>query len=239
MMNLELTSNVDLALARMCVEASARAYAEVSFESELAHVLVVPATTAAPMIIAFRGSADVRAWLTDLRIGFTSTPFGRVHAGFWQSTNSVIADVLDLPQVRAAVPVVVTGHSKGAAEAVICARLLAASGKPVEAVHTFGKPRVGDAMWRAGYNAALGSVTTRWEHEEDIVTRMAAWLTGYRHEGLTDAFMSSIDGLELNPPLWRKAASDIWGTFWGYKAGHIEQVMDHPVSRYREHINSL
>jgi hypothetical protein len=150
-----------------------------------------------------------------------------------------MADVMRLPEVVGATPVIVTGHSKGAAEAVICARLLAAAGKPVASVHTFGKPRVGNAEWRAGYNAVLGSVTTRWEHEEDIVTRLAAWCTGYRHEGLTDAFLSSFGGVEINPPLWRRAASDLWGTFWGYQAGHIEQAMDHPVSRYQEHINSL
>lgn len=231
-------AGIDLALPRLCVAAAARAYAEVSFESPLAQVLVVPATQAAPRIIAFRGSADVRAWLTDFRIGFTRTDFGRVHTGFWQSTNSVMAEVLALPAVRAAIPVVITGHSKGAAEALICARLLRAAGKPVEAVLTFGGPRVGDAAWRAGYNGLLGEVTQRWVHEEDIVARLAAWCTGYRHIR-HEYFCSSFGGVERDPGVWRLAASDIWGTFWGYRKGHVEQVEDHPVSRYLEHINSL
>lgn len=230
---------LNLELARACVEASARAYPEVSFESPLAHVLVVAATQASPLIIAFRGSEEVRDWLTDFRIGFTATDYGRVHTGFWQSTNSVMGEVLALPAVRAAIPVVVTGHSKGAAEAVICARLLAAAGKPVEAVVTFGGPRVGDAMWRADYGKTLGGSTTRWVHEEDIVCQLAAWCTGYRHVIAAEAFMSSFGGVEIDPPIWRKAASNLWGTFWGYQQGHIDQVQDHPVSRYLEHLNSL
>ena len=243
----------DLALARMCAEACARAYREQTFGNDLAHVLVVPAgdgkgqmaNGTGATIIAFRGSANTRDWLTDFEIRFRYTQFGRVHAGFWESTNSLMASIMALPEVMGAFPVIVTGHSKGAAEAVICARLLAAAGKPVAAVVTFGGPRVGDAAWRIGYGKCqmadgktLGEITQRWVHEEDIVCRMAAWCTGYRHVG-TEAFMSSFGGVELNPPFWRKAASDLWGTFWGYAQGHIDQVEDHPVSRYLEHLDSL
>lgn len=229
---------IDLTLARVCVRASTQAYAQVSFESELAHVLVIPATATMPMIIAFRGTCDIGEWLVDFRMRFSATLYGRLHTGFWRSVNSVMAEVFALPDVKSALPVIVTGHSKGAAEALICARWLAAQGKPVQAVVTFGGPRVGDAQWRAGYNASLGEVTKRWVHEEDIVARAPVWMMGYRHVG-HEYFMSSMGGVEVDPPLWRLAASDLWGTFWGYKAGRIEQAMDHPISRYQEHLEQL
>jgi predicted lipase len=237
-MNLQ-PATCNLQLARACVAAAARVYSEVSFQSELAHVLIVPATTETPMIIAFRGSADTKDWLTDFKMRFGETPYGWVHAGFWASANSVMEQILGLAQVRAAIPVVITGHSKGAAEALICARLLAASGKPVEAVVTFGGPRVGNKKWRADYGKALGDRTTRWVHEEDIVCRMAAWCTGYRHVPAVEAFIASFGGLKINPPLWCKAASDIWGTFWGYESGQIKQVQDHPVTQYLQHLAKL
>jgi hypothetical protein len=237
-------AGVDLGLARACVEASARAYAEVSFESGLAHVLVVAddgAQGTRPTIVAFRGSADRRDWLTDFGVRFWYTACGRVHAGFWDSTSSVMGNVAAVGPG----PVIVTGHSKGAAEALICARRLAEAGREVSAVITFGGPRVGDAAWRTGYNQlqmangkCLGDITQRWVHEEDIVPRLPVWISGYRHVG-HEYFLSSFGGVEVDPSIWRLAASDIWGTFWGYRKGHIEQAEDHPVSRYLEHINQL
>ena len=236
----------ELVLARLCLAASVRAYSLASLEGEEAHALVVPATAGCPKIIAFRGSSDVRDWLTDLRVMFRHTVFGRVHSGFWSSGHSMITPLLAGENDRqgAVEPVILTGHSKGGADATICARLLVAAGWPVERVVTFGAPRVGDRAWRDGYNGCwtgtkrLGEVTDRWVHEEDIVARMAPWLTGYRHVG-HEYFISSMGGMRVDPPLLALAASDIWGTFWGYRAGRIEQVRDHSISRYQEHIGGI
>jgi hypothetical protein len=247
--NHPVTAGIDLPLARKCVNVCARAYQSETFGSDLAHVLVEQSE--GPAIIAFRGSSDVKDWLTDFRVGFCYTQFGRMHKGFWESSTSVMAGLMKLDQRAIIAPVILTGHSKGAAEAIICARRLAALGRPIQAVVTFGGPRGGDAMWRAHYNSqetnypsatgqhqTLGEATMRWVIEEDIVPRLPAWIAGYRHVG-TEVFVSAFGGVEVNPPLWRKAASDLWGTFWGYKQGRIEQAVDHPVSKYVEHLNSL
>ena len=233
------------------MQASARAYSEATFESPLAHALVIPATGNCPKIIAFRGSADVRAWLTDFRITLSYTAYGRVHSGFWRSAGSVTPRLLQLTPE----PVIITGHSKGAAEALICAIILAGAGWPIVRVVTFGGPRVGDAVWREGYNLTrspkiangqwpmadgktLGETTERWVHEEDIVARLPVWISNYRHT-LHEYFCSSFGGVEIDPPLSRLALSDLWGTFWGYRRGHVEQAEDHPISRYQEHLASL
>jgi len=242
--------NCDLGLARICVQASARAYQEATLTSELAKVLVVRSPYVNAPIIAFRGSADARAWLTDMRVCLAQTEYGKLHCGFYASTRTILGQLLALDQRSQPEPVIVTGHSKGGAEALICARILAAAGKPVQAVVTFGGPRVGDARWRKSYDdqsanlsgalgqPTLGDITYRWVHEEDIVPRLPVWMMGYRHVG-HEAFMSSFGGVEIDPPLQRMAWSDLWGTFWGYRAGRIEQALDHPIARYQEHLEPL
>jgi hypothetical protein len=246
----ELTTQ-DLELAWQCVGAAARSYSMVTIENNLCHVLQVPLVMGPPWwkkvnIIACRGSDSLRDVVTDLEIGLVDLGIARVHAGFWKSANSILDQVLKLDQTALPAPVVLCGHSKGADEAKILAWQLARCGRPVAAVHTFGGPRIGDAGWRRTYNAqkanfdlqTLGDITTRWVHEEDIVARLLAWITGYRHVG-HEAFMSSFGGVEMDPPLWAKGLSDLWGTFWGYERGHIELIEDHPVSRYVEHLKGL
>ncbi|MEN6533046.1 MAG: lipase family protein [Bryobacteraceae bacterium] len=244
------TSGISLKLARVCVQASADAYEHVTFESELAHVLVGNAEcgmgSGKATELSLRGSANTPDWLTDLRAGWTETPCGRVHIGFWCSVDSIFHQVVEVVKPEPQQPIIIDGHSKGGGESVILALRLARMGFPIMAVHTFGGPRVADAAWKAAYNAqscnlddlTLGDVTYRWVHEEDIVPRIPPWISGRRHVG-HECFMSSLGGVELDPPIWRLAASDILGTFWGYRLGRIEQVADHPVAKYREHLEKL
>ena len=126
------------------------------------------------MIIAFRGSANARAWLTDFEVRYAKpayADYGRVHRGFWESAGSVMGELLKWDQ-QSQPEVIITGHSKGAAEALICARRLADAGRQIRAVVTFGGPRVGNGEWQRGYNATkitgalpsaatLGDVTFR------------------------------------------------------------------------------
>jgi predicted lipase len=228
-------SITDLALARRCAVASAQAYSAASIQSALAHVLV-QRNVDEPTIIAFRGSASTRDWLTDLRIGFVDVGLGRVHRGFWESTASVMEAVHRLDQRESRGPVIVTGHSKGAAEAMICAWLLARCGWPVKGVVTFGGPRVGDAAWRRNYNELLGDVTQRWVHEEDGVARLALWITGYRHAG-RQYYLSALEGLRINPPLWFQCLSDCFGIYRDYRMGKLAVVLDHPLGGYLDDID--
>jgi hypothetical protein len=242
---------IDLELAWQCVGAAARSYELATVESPLCHVLQVPLVMNVPgwrevNILACRGSASLRDLLTDMEIGLVDLGIARVHAGFWRSANSILDRTLKLDQRASLAPVVVCGHSKGGGEAQILAWQLARRGRPVAAVHTFGSPRIGDAGWRRAYNSqaahlwgrTLEDVTVRWVHEEDIVARLLAWITGYRHVG-HEAFMPAWGGMEVDPQLLAKGLSDLWGSFWGYERGHIELVEDHPVSRYVEHIQKL
>ena len=79
-------------------------------------------------------------------------------------------------------PLFITGHSLGAALAILAADAAAAQGTPPRAVYGFGTPCVGGATFQARYNAALGNVTYRLVHGCDIVARVPM-LQGYRHVG--------------------------------------------------------
>jgi hypothetical protein len=63
---------------------------------------------------------------------------------------------------------VITGHSKGAALATLAAWRLWQEGRPVDAVYTFGGPRVGNAAFARSYPAPL----YRFENRDDPVPHL-------------------------------------------------------------------
>jgi len=90
-------------------------------------------------VLAFRGSNELRNWLTNLKtIPRTWEHGGVVHAGFRSALRTLWGDLE--PVLRdACEPLFCTGHSLGAALATLAAAL-----RPPRAVYTFGSPRVGD-----------------------------------------------------------------------------------------------
>lgn len=64
----------------------------------------------------------------------------------------------------------VTGHSLGAALAILCAADLVVVGKlPVAGVYTFGGPRVGNLAFSQWYNQNIAPEVFRFTHRHDIV----------------------------------------------------------------------
>lgn len=78
----------------------------------------------------------------------------------------------------------VTGHSLGAALAVLCATELGASkhslGKKVEGVYTFGQPRVGNQAFHDFYGTGT-RVSWRVTHNRDIVPHLPLEAMGFKH----------------------------------------------------------
>ena len=91
-------------------------------------------------IVSFRGTADVVDWFTDFKAWPADDPvLGMCHAGFLEGMDRVFSEVLPvLGQV-----IYVTGHSLGAARALIFAALCRKAGRPPAALVGFGTPRVG------------------------------------------------------------------------------------------------
>jgi pimeloyl-ACP methyl ester carboxylesterase len=138
------------------------------------------------LVLSFRGTADLRNWLTDLDCKKAPLYWsaGKVHRGFNLALESVAEELdaaIDPDDQRR---LWVTGHSLGGALAMLFAlRLKVRRGLEVAGVYTFGQPRVGDISFSMGYDTVLKGRTFRVVHADDLVPRVP-WLLGtFRHAG--------------------------------------------------------
>lgn len=114
--------------------------------------------------LSFRGSSDVSDWIADfdfIPAQYRALPgFGRVHAGFQDIYACVRGSIIaDLPAAaKGCDRILVTGHSLGAAVAVLSAPDIA-GGMPPNTIEprltTFGGPRVGLSDFAAAFDAAI------------------------------------------------------------------------------------
>jgi triacylglycerol lipase len=135
------------------------------------------------VILSFRGTETKRFGdiQTDIKVRPVNSPAGgTVHRGFaaaldtvWDRVEAVLAQH---PEKR----LWITGHSLGGALAV-----LAASRLPdrVFGLYTFGQPRVGDEEFARACQQRFGRRYFRFVHGRDVVPRIPAFTTGYRHFG--------------------------------------------------------
>ncbi|HZM04593.1 MAG TPA: lipase family protein [Candidatus Saccharimonadales bacterium] len=204
---------------------------------------VVITKIATGLIVAFRGTQDLRNWLTDLDCRRISLNGVKIHEGFEVAVNSV------LDRIRETIcgfhkRIWLTGHSLGGALAMLCAYRLQHD-CDISGVYTFGQPRVGNAAFRGAYNETLKSRTFRVIHSDDIIPRVP-WLLGmYRHagheaffprqrqkeEGRRKSQLSSLPVLDC--PFFRKLPSDIAGMLDEAFVGRMALLNDHHVSTYQ------
>lgn len=137
--------------------------------------------------VVFRGTEDVRNWMADLDIfktEYTSYPDCDCYVadGFYGAEQLVISDIIDqVTQLKAKFPsysVKVTGHSLGAALALLTAMDLLNSGFDVS-LYNFGQPRVGDDDFSAFVKSKLQ--TWRVTHAADVVPHVPFTSFGYYH----------------------------------------------------------
>ena len=219
--------------ARSCAAAARLAYTELpTVSSPLNHVLVIDCPEA--RVIAFRGTADPRDLITDAEVFFAATVAGNVHWGFQHAFISILEPLLAwLRDHPSDLPVFVTGHSLGGAQAVLFA-YYAFPELNLRGLYTFGQPRVGDARFALACSVRFSS-HFRIVNEEDIVPRLPGWLAGYRHSG-QHVFFPSIGGMSFNPPWWKLLISDAWGTYLDWRRGQIAQLADHHIDRYLQRL---
>lgn len=127
--------------------------------------------TSGLVFVVYRGTLTLDDWLADLNFPQVATPMGNVDEGFFGIYSQTAASVAAAIQRAGASPnVVVTGHSLGAALAVLAAADIATNGLAANpALYNFAGPRAGDPTFAAGFNRL---VTTAWRvvNTEDIVT---------------------------------------------------------------------
>ena len=147
------------------------------------------------VVVAFRGTQPNRPmdWLSDGRV--IHAPWahrvGKVHKGFYHALEAVWRDGGDTLPKRLARHgnrrVWITGHSLGGALAELCAARAsfdpAITSIPIQAVYTFGQPRVGDNEFAELLHDKMGVSVFRFVNDRDIVPRVPFYGMGYRHYG--------------------------------------------------------
>ena len=110
----------------------------------------------------------------------------KIHSGFWSEAFSLFPKVIkNLPDDEK--PIVLTGHSLGAALATLYADRIS---DPNSACYTFGSPRVGDRKLINKMNFTC----YRFRNNNDIVTRVPPEWIGYTHKS-DELFYFDVDGL--------------------------------------------
>lgn len=244
-MNTQFTSGPDFATAARCITACTRVFSgEVSFSTNLAHVLITDHSD--HLILAFRGSKNIRDWLTDAQ--FWQSPFQqpgvpagiKVHDGFRDSINDIWHELARRLEQLSSKPCVITGHSLGGAQARLAALLLLNAGVQIQALYTFGEPRGGNAAYAAWSDSLIGDRSWRFVHESDIVPRVP--FIGYRHAGQL-AFLPTQGGLRINPPFIEVVVSDAIGLYRSWRARGAaaidEFLLDHHLDGYAKDINFI
>ena len=141
------------------------------------------------VVIIFRGTDSPVNWMHNLMFCKRVIPYGapdgriRVHGGFLETYRSVRDAILaHLPEEQCRVTV--TGHSLGAALAVLCAADIrnVYPHKDIE-VYLFGCPRVGNKAFADAYNKNVFK-TLRVTNGNDIVAKLPPALFGFRHVGI-------------------------------------------------------
>ena len=135
-------------------------------------------------ILAIRGTDFPLDWLTNAAAVMKTTPHGKVHFGFWTAIHGPGSGWAEIRSALAfhGKPIWFTGHSQGAALALIAALDAKENGVPVAGVYTYGCPRVGDAE----FASAIPTPNFRVVNETDLVTHVPVpvpFVLPYKHAG--------------------------------------------------------
>jgi predicted lipase len=139
-----------------------------TFSSALTNTHGFIAANAQNVVVAFRGTAQIQDWLTNLAVAmrWDAELGGNVHKGFagaldsvWNQIQSLLNQLEDADQT-----IWVTGHSLGGALATLAAKRMAPPFKPF-AIYTYGQPRVGDLA----FSKAFKLLEFRFVNNRDIV----------------------------------------------------------------------
>jgi triacylglycerol lipase len=199
------------------------------------------------VLLVFRGTEPdkIEDIATDLRVRKVGGPLaGRIHRGFLMALLTVWDDY-DTPdgrhtgiehamkEVREKVggsPATwITGHSLGAALATLAAAFLLEEGRPVQGIHTFGCPRVGDSDFVTALNARSGMRNYRMVNNNDIVTRVPPRSFGYDHAGQF-WYLSERGHIKNDPNSWYLFLDRSLGAVCDIGEVGIDAIKDHSMN---------
>lgn len=128
--------------------------------------------------VAYRGSESIQNWIDNLDAILTDYPYCDgcdVHKGFYSAQqdcyDGVLSEVKKLQSQFPSYTVMTTGHSLGAALALLTALELKNSGIQNVELFNFGSPRVGDTSFSEYASSSL-SHHSRVTHHKDMVVHV-------------------------------------------------------------------
>ena len=225
----------DKANALECALACAQVYDVCTLQTDDCHVCVKEFDNCARVDV--RGSKTAEDWINDLNFEFVDTIYGKVHGGFWRSTAPLFPKLKE--QVKAiGKPVVIDGHSLGAAQGTLLALDLAVESFPVAFNISFGSPRVAGAEFKALYDRLLGPKTIRYVNALDPVPRLPFSDLGFVHVG-QEGFLPTAGGLEINPTFYELIHDDVVSAVADIRAGRPDILVNHFIAAYQARIQNL
>lgn len=156
------------------------------------------------IVVSFRGTKDYLNFLADLKFfktaAYPKCDGCKVHSGFYDDWTAlqpqVVNEVMRLKGEQPRANIFVTGHSLGASLAVLCAaELHYGQGLLINAVYTFGQPRVGNAHFRDFFNNGT-HVSWRVTHHRDPIPHLPTENMGFTHIN-TEVWYNSSDDTAL------------------------------------------
>ena len=210
-------------------------------------------------ILAFRGTADVQDWMTDLYA--TPTRFswmflggpevGEIHAGFGHALSDGWTKVVDAVRAVAPIPPVmetnsvdarrtfwITGHSLGGALASLAGAAFSLLPgyviRPVSGIYTFGQPRIGLHNFCDNYARLLTPRTFRFVNNKDLVPRVPFQGWDYSDVGEMIHFTQTGDP-QLQSEQWRDFLARTLESFQEAAEMFLDfkmDVGDHAISNY-------
>lgn len=211
-------------------------------------------------ILAFRGTASVQDWMTDLYA--TPTRFswifqggpevGEIHAGFGHALSDGWGKVLDAVRAVAPIPLSmdttsvdarrtfwITGHSLGGALASLAGAAFSLLPdnviRPVSGIYTFGQPRIGLHNFCDNYSRLLTPRTFRLVNNKDLVPRVPFRGWDYSDVGEMIHFIDS-GTPALQSEQWRDFLARTLESFQETVEIFVNfnmDVGDHAISNYR------
>jgi len=164
-------------------------------------VMVVSSKTHKYVAVVYAGSDNINDWIRDVDIALT--PFGpkdnpiepnvKVHKGFNEAVfeygvyDRILNAVEDVLKKHPTYKIITTGHSLGAADAVLTGAAFAKHIPDKQIVsYNFGCPRTGESAWKEYVDTIPNFGVWRYVYESDIVPRLPG--LRFQHTGHTIQF---------------------------------------------------
>lgn len=198
--------------------------------------------------VGFMGTHNLPSLLSDFDIVRSKNRGFSLHTGFYSGVESLMQFVREAIAALADATAVIEffGHSRGASQAIICAKFIEAEAQEfrlpiIENVFAFAPARPGDAAFRDAYNTRLGARTFCFQHGADIVPWEPPWILGNRGVGHV-VWFDDLGSLPiLDPSLARMALYCGAVTYAGWRnhPPQFAQLVDHSISCYLALFNNL